>query len=93
MTQITVINGATRETALLDLLTIKCANFNAYFARNHGDQMVMRNSVSPNTFHLFMNALRNDSLEGLTTDNLREIKELAEELAGLISEALKTTKQ
>ena len=80
MTQITVINGATRETALLDLLTIKCANFDPYFARNHGDQMVMRNSVSPNTFHLFMNALRNDSLEGLTTDNLREIKELAEEL-------------
>ena len=83
MTEITVINGGVSETVPLKLLLDHSHKFVAVAGEvlKSGNTLAMKTRASANTFRLFMDALRKQTLdEVLTIENLKEIRDLAQEL-------------
>ena len=77
---ITVVNGLHSETVPFNSIFQPCFKYPAQEVKQAGNIYRMNATVSQETFHVFMEALRNGRLEGLTVDNCREFRALAEEV-------------
>ena len=77
---ITVKNGFCSETVPFNLIFLPCCKYPAQEVKQAGNIYRMSTTVPQETFHVFMEALRKGRLEGLSVDNCRDLRALAEEL-------------